>query len=174
MHFRTAELTDSPALARLLSEAASHHKLPFLPEEATNEWTQQLIQQITAKHGLMIVAPHPDKEGALAGVVCALKTGWQIQRHVLSEFLLIVQPEFEQLARAMLVLFLDEVVQHRPDVGKVELIICESETERIRLLQSVDFMIEGRMEMRRKNPDRTYEADIAMSWQNPAFEFDQP
>jgi len=174
MHFRTAELSDSLALADLVREVAASHKLPFFAEEVNDEWAKQLIQQVSLRQGLMIVAPHPHQEGALAGVVCGLKNGRQTQRHVLSEFLLVVHPAFTELERAMLVLFLDEVVQHRPDIGKVELMICESEAERIHLLQSVEFMIEGRLEMRRKNADRTYEADIALSWQNPAFEFDQP
>jgi hypothetical protein len=33
-------------------------------------------------------------------------------------------------------------------------------------------MIEGRMEMRFRNPSGTFEADIPMGWVNPGFEFD--
>ena len=43
--------------------------------------------------------------------------------------------------------------------------------EAIALYQSRGFLIEGRLEMRIRTPDRHYEADIPMGWQNPNYEF---
>jgi len=70
-------------------------------------------------------------------------------------------------------IFLDEIANTRPDVGKVELYTGESNARAIALYQSLGFMIEGRMEMRFKNPQsENYEADIPLGWVNPNFEFD--
>jgi putative acetyltransferase len=68
-------------------------------------------------------------------------------------------------------IFLEEIVRNRTDVGKVELIVRESNVGAIALYQSLGFRIEGRLEMRIRTPSRCYEADIPMGWQNPSYEF---
>jgi ribosomal protein S18 acetylase RimI-like enzyme len=86
---------------------------------------------------------------------------------------LVVDPDFQgkKIGRTILMIFLDEIVKNRPDIGKVELIARESNQRAIALYQSVGFLIEGRLEMRIKAADGYYEADIPMGWQNPNFEF---
>jgi putative acetyltransferase len=174
MHFRTVEPGDVIALAVLGKRMSTLPGHPWLAVECNeavmSAWVNQCID-----NGLMVVAEHPTIAGTLVGCVAAAKVGRQTQRHVWSELTLLIDPEFQgdALARSLLLLLLDEVVRHRPEVGKVEGWLPESAAEMITLLQELDFMIEGRAEMRRRNADKSYEADIALGWQNPAFEFEQ-
>ncbi len=145
---------------------------------ADTEITVEYVQGFVAKGvelGLIIVAEHPERPHELVGEIHAVKAGIQIYDHVLGDLTFAVRPDFQRkgLGRSLLTLFLDEVVRTRPDVGKVELVVQESQSGAIALFQSLGFLIEGRLEMRRRNPDNTYEADIAMGWQNPTYEFDQ-
>ena len=173
MHFRTVEPTDVDALVALAQRAGTVPGHPWLPEECNEQvmapWVQHCLQQ-----GLMVVAEHPTEAHTLVGCVAAAKAGRQVQRHVLGDLTLVVDPAYQTaLARSLVLLLLDEVVRHRPDVGKVEGWLPESSADTIAMFQEIDFMIEGRLEMRRRNANKSYEADIAMGWQNPAYEFEQ-
>jgi putative acetyltransferase len=173
MHFRNAELHDVPAILKLYNLVAQQGTMMRTEEEVSVEYIQGFVANGVAD-GLIIVAEHPERPHELVGEIHAIKSGVQIYRHVLTNLTFAVHPNFQKkgLGRALLGIFLDEVARNRPDVGKVELWIQESQAGAISLLQSLGFLIEGRMEMRRRNPDNTYEADIAMGWQNPTFEFD--
>ena len=90
---------------------------------------------------------------------------------MLGDVTIVVHPDFQgrKIGRTILMIFLDEIVRNRPDIGRVELIARESNEKAIALYQSVGFLIEGRLEMRIKTADH-YEADIPMGWQNPNYE----
>jgi ribosomal protein S18 acetylase RimI-like enzyme len=107
------------------------------------------------------------------GEVHGYKNSLVVFRHVLGDLTLVVDPAHQKkkIGRTLLTIFLWESARHHSDVGKVELICRESNGKAIQLYQSLGFRIEGRMEMRIKNTDGAYEADIPMGWQNPSFEF---
>ena len=173
MHFRNAELQDIPSLLKLYTAVATQGTLVRSDSEITVEYIQGFIEKgITG--GLIIVAEHPERPHELVGEIHAVKTGVTIYDHVLTDLTFAVHPDFQKkgLGRSLLTLFLDEVARNRPDIGKVELMVQESQARAISLFQSLGFLIEGRLEMRRRNADLSYEADIAMGWQNPTFEFD--
>ena len=92
---------------------------------------------------------------------------------MLGEVTILVHPKFQgkKVGRTILTIFLEEIARNRMDIGKVELVARESNLKAIELYQSLGFRIEGRLEMRIRTPERTYEADIPMGWQNPNFEF---
>jgi ribosomal protein S18 acetylase RimI-like enzyme len=174
MHFRTAELRDVPALLKLYTEVARQGTLTRTENEITVEYVQGFISK-GIEEGLIIVAEHPERPHELVGEIHAVKTGIQAFSHVLTDLTFAVHPNFQKkgLGRSLLTLFLDEVVRTRPDVGKVELFVQENQSGAISLFQSLGFLIEGRLEMRRRSQDNSYEADIPMGWQNPTYEFDQ-
>jgi RimJ/RimL family protein N-acetyltransferase len=123
--------------------------------------------------GVIIVAEHPEDNTELIGEIHAYKKGIRVFNHVLSELTIVVHPDHQskKIGRTIFTIFLEEVALHHPDIGRVELIARESNARAIRLYQSLGFLIEGRLEMRIKNHEGNYEADIPMGWQNPNFEF---
>jgi ribosomal protein S18 acetylase RimI-like enzyme len=174
MHIRTADVNDFLKLKSLYLEVARHEGgIARLEDEITDDYINNFIKKSLAS-GLILVAENPDNEHQLIAEIHAYKAGIKVFDHVLSELTLVVHPYFQgkKLGRTMLTIFLEEVGVNKPDIGKVELIVRESNLKAIELYQSMGFSIEGRMEMRIKTTLGLYEADIAMGWQNPAYEFD--
>ncbi|HEY9004871.1 GNAT family N-acetyltransferase [Ohtaekwangia sp.] len=173
MHIRTGAPDDLPRIIKLYKEVAKvKGGLARLEHEITEEYVQNFLTKSIAS-GLILVAIHPDDPESLTGEMHAYKPGLQVFNHVLSDLTIAVHPEFQgrKIGRTLFTIFLEEVARHKPDIGKVELITRESNLKAIKFYQSLGFKIEGRMEMRIKTPQGTYEADIPMGWQNPNFEF---
>jgi ribosomal protein S18 acetylase RimI-like enzyme len=173
MHIRTALPTDSEKIKTLYREVSKSDPNFFRKEEELHlDYISDFVDKSIAK-GLMIVAEHPEDETKLIGEVHAYKSGLKVTDHVLSNFNLVIHPDFQnkKLGKTLFTIFLEEVGKNHSDVGKVELMVRESNSNAIHLFQSRGFLIEGRMEMRVKKADGIYEADIPMGWQNPNFEF---
>ena len=173
MRYRTATIEDLDRIIKLYQIVA---RTEGGIARGENEITQEYITNFLEKslsNGLIIVGENPGDENELIAEIHAYKAGIQVFDHVLGDLTLVVHPDFQRkkLGRTILTIFLDEVARNRPDVGKVELIARESNERAIALYQSLGFLIEGRLEMRIRTPDRHYEADIPMGWQNPNFEF---
>lgn len=96
-----------------------------------------------------------------------------IFQHVLSNVTIVVDPDFQgkKIGRTIFTIFQEEIALNHHNIGRVELFTRESNTKALAFYQSIGFRIEGRFEMRIKNVDGSYEADIPMAWQNPNFEF---
>jgi ribosomal protein S18 acetylase RimI-like enzyme len=174
MHIRTAEPADLPAIKKLYQAVArAGNGIARLEHEITDEYIQSFIARSLAS-GLIIVAEHPENKNELIGEVHAYKPGIRVFEHLLSELTIAIHPDFQgrKVGRTIFTIFLEEVGLRRTDIGKVELIVRESNTKAISFYQSMGFRIEGRLEMRIRTPDNNYEADIPMGWQNPNFEFD--
>ncbi len=120
------------------------------------------------------MAEHPDDPEQLVGEVHGYPSDAGTFKHVLTDFNIAIHPQFQgrKIGRTLFTIFLEEIGRNRPDIGKVELFVRESNNRALALYQSMGFLIEGRMEMRVKTAQGLYEADIAMGWQNPNFEFD--
>jgi ribosomal protein S18 acetylase RimI-like enzyme len=171
MHIRTALPSDSEKVKILYLEISKKDPNFFRKEEElSDDYISDFVGKSIAS-GLMIVAEHPEDETKLVGEVHAYKSGLKVTDHVLANFNLVVHPDFQnkKLGKTLFTIFLEEVGKNHTDVGKVELIVRESNDNAIRLFQSRGFLIEGRMEMRVKKADGIYEADIPMGWQNPNF-----
>lgn len=144
---------------------------------AENEISREYVADFVGKSlasGLIIVAEHPEDEGRVVAEIHAYKPGLQVFDHVLSNLTIAVHPGFQgkKIGRTIFTIFQEEIALNRPDIGRVELMVRESNQRALRFYQKIGFTIEGRFEMRIRTPEKTYEADIAMSWQNPNFEFD--
>ena len=173
MHYRNATLDDVPALVRLYRYVAEKSGgIARTSAEVTEDYVQGFVEKSLA-NGLIIVLENEEKPDELIAEIHAYNPGIRLFEHVLSELTILVDPRFQHkgIGRTIFTIFLDEVVNNRPDIGRVELLTAESNTRAHRLYQSLGFMIEGRFEMRMRT-ETGYAADIPMSWQNPGFEFD--
>lgn len=171
--FREAVPGDVTAIMKLYRAAAAiEGGVVRNKDEITETYVQDFVRK-SMDGGLIIVGEHPELAGEFIAAIHAYKTGIAVFDHVLSHTTLVVHPDFQgrQIGKTLLTIFLDEIARNRPDIGKVELITRESNTRAINLYQSRGFRIEGRMEMRIRTREGTYEADIPMGWQNPNFEF---
>jgi ribosomal protein S18 acetylase RimI-like enzyme len=173
MDIRTTELTDHEKLKELYKAVAiSGDGIARLEHEITDEYISEFLHK-SIERGFSIVAENPANPNQLIGEIHAYRPGIEVFDHVYSEMTMLVHPEFQgkKIGRTLLTIFLEEIGLNKHDVGRVELFTRESNTRAIKLYQSMGFRIEGRFEMRIKTNDNHYEADIAMAWQNPNFEF---
>jgi ribosomal protein S18 acetylase RimI-like enzyme len=174
MHFRTAEPQDVSKIVQLYKAVARvEDGIARVEEEVTEEYVSNFLTK-SFESGLIIVCEHPSDPQQLIGEVHAYRPGLKVFNHVLSDLTITVHPDFQgkKIGRTLFTIFLEEIGKNRPDIGRVELITRESNARAIALYQSLGFRIEGRLEMRIKNSEGVYEADIPMGWQNPNFEFD--
>lgn len=173
MHFREADPDDTAAIVALYKLVAQNSGgIVRAPDEISEGYVTAFIQD-SRDRGLIIVCEHPEKPGELIAEIHAFRPMVAVLNHVFSNLTIVVHPEFQnrKIGRTLMAIFLDEIVRHRSDIGKVELIVRESNTRAIAMYQSLGFRIEGRLEMRIRTASREYEADIPMGWQNPSYEF---
>jgi len=173
MLYRTADIDDLHRLIRLYKAVAREEGgIARLEHEVTEEYVKNFILKSLAS-GVIIVGENPDDADELVAEVHGYKSGISVFDHVLGDVTILVHPKFQgkKIGRTILTVFLEEIGRNRMDIGKVELIAREGNMKAIALYQSLGFRIEGRLEMRIRTPDRNYEADIPMGWQNPNYEF---
>lgn len=173
MHIRTATAADQSQVLALVATLSQAHALPV--DDLDPEPFTALFQRALS-NGLAIVVEHPSEAGTLIGVILAHRAGTSSRKHVFTGVTLAVHPHHQQkkIGRTLLTIFLEEVGHFHHNVGRVEVVIPEAHTHAIQLFQSMGFLIEGRWEMRLRNADGSYQAEIPMGWHNPNFEFEQP
>jgi len=175
MHYRTADESDIPRLVKLYKAVAKiPGNLARQEQEMTEEYVSHFVHKSLTK-GLIIVGENEADPDELIAEVHGYVSDLQAFSHVLGDVTFLVHPDHQGkgIGRTIFTIFLDEIANNRPDVGKVELYTGENNMKAIGLYQSLGFMIEGRLEMRFRNPETgSYEADIPLGWVNPNFEFD--
>jgi ribosomal protein S18 acetylase RimI-like enzyme len=175
MHYRTAELSDVPRLIKLhKAVAAIPGFIARTPEEITEDYVTNFVEK-SLSTGLIIVGENESDPDELIAAIHGYTPGVGIFNHVIDNITFLVHPDHQGkgIGRTILTIFLDEIVNNRPDIGKVFLCTGESNRRALGLYQSLGFMIEGRLEMQGRNPATgNFEADIALGWISPGFEFD--
>jgi ribosomal protein S18 acetylase RimI-like enzyme len=174
MHIRTAELSDIPKIQELYKLVARQgNGIARQEHEVTEEYVEKFVSK-SLQDGLILIAENPANPDELIGELHAYKSGIEVFDHMLTNLTIVVHPEFQgqKIGRTLFTIFQEEIALNRPDIGRVELFTRETNTRAIKFYQSIGFTIEGRLEMRIRTPDKNYEADIPMAWQNPNFEFD--
>jgi ribosomal protein S18 acetylase RimI-like enzyme len=174
MHIRTAEPADIQRIKRLyIAVAKSGDGIARREDEISDEYVEGFLTK-SIQRGLIIVAEHPTDSDELIGEIHAYSAGIKVFNHLYSNLTIAVHPQFQgkKIGRTLFTIFLEEIGMNRHNIGKVELMTRESNERAIAFYQSLGFKIEGRLEMRIKNKNGNYEADIPMGWQNPNFEFD--
>jgi ribosomal protein S18 acetylase RimI-like enzyme len=173
MHYRVPEIEDVPRLVHLYKAVAkTEGGIARLEHEITEEYVRTFVEK-SLKNGLIIVGENPDNPDELVAEIHGYKNGIEAFDHVLGDVTIVVHPDFQRrkIGRTILTIFMEEIGTNHLDICKVELIARESNRGAIALYQTLGFKIEGRLEMRIKTTQRTYEADIPMAWQNPNYEF---
>lgn len=173
MRYRSADIDDLSRIIQLYKAVARQEGgIARLEHEITEDYVKNFILK-SLSTGVIIVGENPDNEEELVAEIHGYKSGLTVFDHVLGDVTIVVHPKFQgkKIGRTILTIFLEEIGRNRMDIGKVELVAREGNRKAIELYQSLGFMIEGRMEMRIRTPERNYEADIPMGWQNPNFEF---
>jgi ribosomal protein S18 acetylase RimI-like enzyme len=173
MRYRTADIDDLGRLIKLYKAVAREEGgIARLESEITEDYVKEFILN-SLSTGVIVVGENPNDSDELIAEVHGYKSGISVFDHVLGDVTILVHPGFQgkKIGRTILTIFLEEIARNRTDIGKVELIAREGNMKAIELYQSLGFRIEGRLEMRIRTPDRNYEADIPMGWQNPNFEF---
>jgi ribosomal protein S18 acetylase RimI-like enzyme len=174
MRYRTADITDLNRIIQLYKAVARvEGGIARLEHEVTEDYVRHFITESLAT-GLIVVAENPDNPEELVGEMHGYKSGPYVFNHVVGDVTIVVHPQHQgkKIGRTIMTIFLEEIGNNRPDIGKVELITREGNHRALALYQSLGFRIEGRLEMRIRTPEQTYEADIPMGWSNPNFEFD--
>ena len=175
MHIRTAEKNDFARIKRLYQRVARQGGgIARTEDEVTDEYVHGFLNKALSQ-GIILVAVDEKNDDELIGEVHTYKHGIQVFDHVLGNLTIAVDPDHQgkKVGRTLFTILLEEIGLNRPDIGRVELMVRESNVRAIEFYQSLGFQIEGRFEMRVISPNNEYEADIPMAWQNPNFEFDR-
>lgn len=166
---RRAVPADRDAILMLYREvAAVEGGIAREPEEITPEYVDAFLKK-SLDRGLVLVAEsHPN---TVAAEIHAYPSGLRVFHHVLSDLTIVVHPNTQGrgLGKKIFSAFLEEVKTHRRDIKRVELIARESNARGIRLYESLEFAVEGRLEGRIRDRNGRFEADIPMAWTNPNF-----
>ena len=174
IHYRTAEPTDVSGISSLYKEVAKQgNGIARAEHEITGQYVRDFVSNSLAR-GSIIVGEDPKDNGRIIAAIHAYSPGIDTFKHLFTNLTIAVHPDFQgkKVGRTIFTIFLEDIALHRPNIGRVELFVRGTNVRAIQFYQSLGFMIEGRLEMRVRNPDKTYEADIPMGWQNPNFEFD--
>lgn len=173
MEFRTSTKSDAAAIVQLYQTVAlAGGGIARNAKEITLTYVEGFLEKAGTK-GIGIVGITPENSTEIVAEIHASRLEPDVFSHVLSDLTLVIHPAFQgrKIGRTIFTIFLEEIALHHPEIGRVELVVRESNSRAIALYQSLGFLIEGRMEMRLKNESGHYEADIPMAWQNPNFEF---
>lgn len=172
MHIRTAQLEDTNAITNLYKSVASSGQLPHKENDITGKYVDNFLEK-SIRTGIVLVA-EDDTSGKLIAEIHAHAPVPGSQKHVLTGLMMVVHPDHQaqKIGRTILTIFLEEIGLHRPGVGRVEVLVQESNARALALFQSMGFLIEGRLEMRTRTADGLLEADVPLAWQNPNFDFD--
>jgi ribosomal protein S18 acetylase RimI-like enzyme len=174
MLIRTAEPEDVTRIQKLYKAvAASGDGLARREDEIAEKYINEFLTK-SLEAGFIIVAENPENPDELIGEIHAYSPAIKVFNHLYSNLTIAVHPAHQgkKVGRTLFTIFLEEIGVNRNHIGKVELMVRESNERAIAFYQSLGFNIEGRLEMRIKTKEGNYEADIPMGWQNPNFEFD--
>jgi ribosomal protein S18 acetylase RimI-like enzyme len=175
MHIRIALPEDVLKIKQLYQVVSCEEGgIARLEHEITEAYVGDFVSK-GLNSGFILVTEHPQNPEELVAEIHAYKPGPAVFDHILSDLTIVVHPAFQQkkYGRTILTIFLEQIALNRPDIGRIELMVRESNHKAITFYQSLGFRIEGRFEMRIKTTQKTYEADIPMMWQNPNYEFDE-
>src|SRR6478735_4321732 len=130
MRYRIADINDLNSLIHLYKTVAkTEDGIARLEHEITEDYIKDFLLK-SLDSGLIIVGENPTNENELIASVHAYKKGPKVFDHVLGDLTLVVHPQFQgkKIGRTIFTIFLEEIGHNRPDVGKVELIARESNT----------------------------------------------
>lgn len=169
VRIRKATTLDKSAILELHREVARISQGIARTEPEITETYIDTLLQITAQHGLMLVAL--SASDLVIAEIHASKYGLLIFDHILTGLTISVHPAYQGMGvgKRLFQAFLDEIQQVFPEVSRVELESRASNQKSIGLYQSLGFVQEGRMKNKTRNQDGSYEDSLLMAWTRPGF-----
>jgi len=139
-------------------------------DEITDQYIEDFMKN-ASERGIELVVDDPDNSDQIIAEVHCYKLVPKTFSHVLSELTIAVDPDHQGkgLGRMIFTHLLDHIMNHMPDVMRVELISREFNLKAIAFYESLGFKREGRFERRIRSNENEFEADIPMAWFNPRF-----
>ena len=172
IQIRKASLDDLQALKALFREiAANPGGFARTAGEITDTYLEKVLNRALPWGLALVAVDSSGGEGRPIALIFAYLPGPRVFDHVLSELTIGVHPSYQRkgIGRQLFTYFLEEVMQRRTDIMRVELIARESNQRAIGFYESLGFQQEGRFEKRIRSTDGGFEADIPMAWFNPNF-----
>ena len=159
--------------ARILSlykkVSRSNDGLARTYDEITEEYVEEFVTK-SLRDGLQYVMEDPDSHDIIGEIHC-YKLSPKVFGHILSELTVAVDPDHQGrgIGKALFRALLKDVMEHRKDILRIELIARESNKKAIEFYQRLGFVVEGRLTNRIRKGGAGFEADIPMSWMNPNY-----
>lgn len=138
--------------------------------EITKDYVKNFVEKSLQNGAQFVIVDKLHNEKIIAEIHCyKLEPG--VFGHILSELTIAVDTRYQGrgFGKKLFQTLLDDIMENRNDIFRVELIARESNTKAIRLYENLGFKIEGRLVNRIKNNESFFEADIPMAWFNPNF-----
>lgn len=138
--------------------------------EITTDYVKNFVGKSLQNGIQFVIADKLHNEKIIAEIHChKLEPG--VFGHILTELTIAVDTRYQGkgFGKKLFQTLLDDIMENRNDIFRVELIARESNTKAIRLYEDLGFKIEGRFVNRIKNNESFFEADIPMAWFNPNF-----
>jgi ribosomal protein S18 acetylase RimI-like enzyme len=168
---RHANASDLPKIYALYKMVAEEPiGIARSPEEVTEDYIKNFMQH-TAETGIELVIENPDNAGEIIAEIHCSKLGPKIFDHVLSELTIAVHPNFQGqgVGKKIFMHLLEYIINSRKDILRVELFAQESNERAQSFYKKIGFVPEGRFLQRIPGKSNVLEADIPMTWFNPAF-----
>lgn len=163
---RKSQYTDANAILTLHRTVARiSGGLARCEDEITESYVSDFLKH-SLEHGISVVAERVDTR-EIVGELHAYPYALRRLAHTLTHLTVAVHPDAQghgvggKLFRALLA----EVVENRPEIARVELIVQESNSRARRLYESVGFVAEGRMlNAILDTGTGLLETDVPMAW----------
>lgn len=170
MQIRNATLEDLDIVFELYQAVAKKPGgLARLESEISVDYIKAFLEK-SIDDGIVVLALEADANGEgelLRAEMHAYVPALYCFSHVLSDLTIAVHPDAQGsgLGRRLFEYFMQQVVNARPDIQRIELVARESNQKAIAFYQSLGFEQEGIMQNRIRNVDSSLENDIPMAWQ---------
>lgn len=166
LEIRSSQICDFEAIFDLYVEVA---KKPGGLARLSSEITQYYVESFLTRSLSNGVSLLVTAGGQVHGEIHASVPEPSCFSHVLSDLTLAIHPESQGqgLGGKLFESLIQEVINSRPEINRIELVARESNKKALALYSSLGFKTEGRMENRICNIDGSYENDIPMAWSRP-------
>jgi len=166
---RKAHSTDRGHIARIYRDLEGKVEgITRRPEEITETYVFTLLNQSEDKFIVLVIENDEDE---IIGFVHGEKVGLAIYDHILTNFTVVVKPEYRKkgIGQKLFVEFVEYIKNNRPDIKRLEMEV-RFNIERIKAFEGIKFVIDATIKERARDADGTFYDMVLMAWENPNFE----
>lgn len=164
MQIRKSTIEDAASVLEMYKEVTTiADGLTRQNEEVTVGFVMEFLTR-SLETGLSLVTL--DSKEKIIAEIHAYSPNLFCSKHLLTDLTIAVTPGYQGfgIGRKLFHSFIDTVTAEFKQITRIELMARESNAKAIQLYESIGFQVEGRMQARFLNADRTYEAEIPMAW----------